>query len=108
VDLNLVVLAGKLASAPELRVFESGARLLRLLVIVTSEEPVRRTDVVPVTLWNPDPELVEAELTAGTRVWVAGSVQRRFWSAPDGRRSRLEIVADQVTPRLDETVDEAV
>jgi hypothetical protein len=23
-------------------------------------------------------------------------VQRRFWEAPDGRRSRLEVVAEQV------------
>jgi hypothetical protein len=27
---------------------------------------------------------------------VCGSVQRRFWEAPDGRRSRLEVVAEQV------------
>ena len=32
----------------------------------------------------------------GQRVWICGSIQRRFWEAPDGRRSRLEVVAEQI------------
>ena len=31
------------------------------------------------------------------RIWVSGSVQRRFWESPDGRRSRIEVVAENVT-----------
>jgi single-stranded DNA-binding protein len=98
-DLNLVVVSGRLAAPPEIRQFESGARLARYLVTVRSEEPARRVDVLPVTLWDPTDELVDAEPTPGTRVWVAGSVQRRFWSGSDGRRSRIELVADQVCVR---------
>lgn len=98
-DLNLVVLAGKLSAPPELRTFDSGAKLLRLLVTIRVDEPRRRVDVVPVTLWDPAPELVAEDPEPGRRVWVAGSVQRRFWEAPEGRRSRLEIVADQVSFR---------
>jgi hypothetical protein len=30
---------------------------------------------------------------------VCGSAQRRFWESPDGRRSRLEIVAEQVNSK---------
>ena len=95
-DLNLVVLAGRIASPPDLRVFDSGTRLLRYLVTVKADEPQRRIDVVPVTLWDPPQELVDSDSTPGQRVWVAGTVQRRFWSAPEGRHSRLEVVADQV------------
>ena len=98
-DLNLVVLAGRLAAPPEIRQFESGARLVRYLITVRSEEPTRRVDVIPVTLWEPSDELLDADPHPGTRLWVAGSVQRRFWSASEGRRSRLEVVADQVCPR---------
>ena len=36
---------------------------------------------------------------AALLVWVAGAVQRRFWSGDDGRRSRLEVVAEQVCLR---------
>jgi single-strand DNA-binding protein len=100
-DLNLVVLAGRLAAPPEIRQFESGARLVRYLITVRSEEPTRRVDVVPVTLWEPPEELLDADPQPGTRLWVAGSVQRRFWSESEGRRSRLEVVADQICPRGD-------
>lgn len=98
-DLNLVVLSGRLAAPPEIRQFESGSRLARYLITVRSEQPASRVDVVPVTVWDPPDELVDATPAPGTRLWVAGSVQRRFWSAQEGRRSRIEVVADQVSPR---------
>jgi single-strand DNA-binding protein len=99
VDLNLVVLAGRLAAPPEIRQFESGSRLARYLVTVRSEEPRRRVDVVPVVLWDPPDDLLDAEPDPGRSLWIAGSVQRRFWSGAEGRRSRLEVVADQVCLR---------
>jgi single-stranded DNA-binding protein len=95
-DLNLVVLCGRLATDAELREFDSGMRLARLLVTVRSETPRKRVDVVPVTLWDPAEDLWSDPPTRGRRVWVCGAVQRRFWESPDGRRSRLEVVAEQV------------
>ncbi len=96
-DLNLTVLFGRIATDPEIRVFDSGTRLIRYLITVRSEAPRRRVDVVPVTLWDPSDEQVEAPGDRGERIWICGSVQRRFWESPDGRRSRLEVVAEQVT-----------
>lgn len=97
-DLNVTILTGTLAAPPEFREFESGAKLLRLLVTSRSELPRRRIDVLPVTLWDPPTDLVAAGLERGRRVWVCGSAQRRFWDAKDGRRSRVELVADLVIP----------
>ena len=95
-DMNVVVLAGRLASDAEVRTFESGATLARLLVTVREEEPRRRIDVVPVVMWNPDVEEV-SDWVRGESVWVAGAVQRRFWSEGEGgRMSRIEIVAHEV------------
>ena len=98
-DLNLVVLSGRLAAPTEMRTFESGARLARYLVTCRSDEP-RRVDVIPVTTWDPPPEM--EDIGPGTPLWVAGSAQRRFWDTGTGRRSRLEIVADQVCVRPQE------
>jgi len=95
-DLNLIVLCGRLAVKPELKEFDSGSRLVRLLVTVRSDEPRRRVDVVPVTLWDPPQDLLDDMPDKGRRIWVCGSVQRRFWESPDGRKSRLEVVAEQV------------
>ena len=95
-DLNLIVLCGRLAVDAEVRVFDSGTRLIRYLVAARVDHPRSRVDVIPVTLWDPDDELVEAPGVKGERVWVCGSVQRRYWESPDGRRSRVEVVAEQV------------
>ncbi len=40
--------------------------------------------------------IVVPEAAAGSRVWVVGSAQRRFVDGPDGTRSRIEVVADEV------------
>lgn len=103
-DLNLVVIGGRLAAPQELRVFESGARLLRYLVTVRSAHPQRRLDVLPVTLWDPDDELVEENPEPGRPLWMAGNVQRRFFDGAAGRRSRIEIIADNVTLRNPESL----
>jgi single-strand DNA-binding protein len=99
-DLNLVVISGRLAAPAELRTFDSGARLIRYLVTCRRQEPARRVDVVPVTLWDPTDDVTDLE--PGTPVWVAGGVQRRFWESGEGRRSRLEVVADAVCVRPQE------
>lgn len=95
-DFNMVVLCGKLALEPEYRAFDSGGRLIRYLIATRSSEPLRRTDVVPVVQWDPPDDLWMRDLQRNDRVFAVGTVQRRFWTAPDGRESRIEIVASQV------------
>ena len=95
-DFNLVVLCGSLAVEPEYRSFDSGARLIRYLVTTRSSEPVRRTDVIPITQWDPPDPAWERSFFMGERVMVIGTVQRRFWNAVEGRKSRLEVVASSV------------
>lgn len=101
-DFNVVILAGRLAAVPEIRTFDSGATLMRLLVTVRTDEPRSRIDVIPVVQWNPDLDDLPVESLRGRRVWVAGAAQRRFWSADDGRQSRVEIVAHVVEFRPEE------
>lgn len=98
-DLNLTILAGRLAANPETTTFASGATLTRLLVTVRTDEPRRRIDVIPVVLWDAADDHPVHDLERGEGVWVAGAVQRRFWSAEAGRTSRIEIVANDVVRR---------
>jgi len=96
-DLNIVVISGRLAAAPEVRTFEGGATMVRYLVTSRLETPRRRIDVVPVVLWDADEKAIELE--RGDGFWIAGSVQRRFWSDDQSRRSRIEVVAHHVEKR---------
>ncbi|MCY3540070.1 MAG: single-stranded DNA-binding protein [Acidimicrobiia bacterium] len=93
-DLNEIRLRGTLSIAPEHRIFGSGASLARLLVTVRQSVPRNRTDVIPITLWEPDGAILKGE--RGTRVEVEGQIQRRFWTDAEGRRSRIEVIADRV------------
>lgn len=95
-DIDLVVVCGRVAAEPEQRTFDSGSKMMRLLVTVRSEEPVRRIDVIPVTVWDPAEDLWDRPPTVGDRVWISGAVQRRFWDDTSGRRSRLDVVAHHV------------
>jgi len=94
-DLNSVVLQGHLASDAELRVFDSGTRMLRLLVTTRMVKPHRRVDVIPVQAWADDMTGFDqlAELVKGDELQLHGTLQRRYWEAPDGRRSRMEVTA---------------
>jgi single-stranded DNA-binding protein len=106
-DLNIIVLSGQLAAEPEVRVFESGARLVRLLVTVRSTEPRRRVDVIPVVLWDPDEAAIDSLMDSrGRGIWIAGAVQRRFWSSAEGKASRIEVVAHAIEVR-DESAEES-
>lgn len=98
-DLNLVVLCGRLAAPPELSHFDSGASRIRLLVAVRTELSSPRLDLLPVIMWKPSEEL--AELQANERVWVSGMLQRRFWETPvaSGRTSSLQVVAHRIDRR---------
>lgn len=96
-DVDLAVLCGKVASAPEVREFDSGARLMKLLITIRTKTPKSRIDVIPVAYWDPPQGLIDEPPEVGERVWVTGSVQRRFWEGPDGRKSRLEIIAEVLT-----------
>lgn len=95
-DFNVVVVAGRLAVDPEITTFESGSSVMRLLVTVRSDYPRARIDVIPVTLWDPSPELIAEKPVRGTGIWAAGAVQRRFWSSSSARQSRIEIVAHEL------------
>lgn len=94
-DLNVLMVSGRLATAPDIRRYDSGAVSARLLIATRCEEPVRRIDVIPVRCWDPGEDLLGAG--AGRRIWVMGSLQRRFSESDVGRRSRLEVVTDHLT-----------
>ncbi len=96
-DVNEVRLCGRIAAAPDVRMFDSGMQLVRFLVASRVDEPRSRIDVIPVTMWNPTDDEMPGQLVVSDRVWVRGSVQRRLHDGPQGRRSSVEVVGHQVS-----------
>ena len=100
-DFNVVVLSGRLAAPPELRVFESGLRLVRYLITVRADEPRRRVDVVPVTLWEPSDDVLlsgppgRAKDLGGRFSPTAVLVEPGWPAQPPGDRRRT----DPTSPR---------
>jgi single-strand DNA-binding protein len=88
--MNIVVLQGRLSSAPVVRPLASGSILLSLELTTTVDGAAAS---VPVA-WLDPPASVAWE--AGDELVVTGTVRRRFFRSAGFTQSRTEVVATQV------------
>jgi single-stranded DNA-binding protein len=103
-DVNVVVLMGRLSAPPHIS--RNDNIVVRLLVAARSDAPTKRLDLLPVVWWNPTSDELGRIPLVGSRVTVKGSIQRRYWEGRDGRRSRIELIAEQVEFPTDEARSE--
>ncbi len=101
---NTITIVGNLTRDPELRFTPGGAAVANFGVAWNlkgrdgAEDKVSFFDV---TCWRQLAENVSDSLTKGSRVVVHGRLDQRSWENQDGeRRSKVEIVADDVAPSL--------
>ena len=100
---NTVTVVGNVTRDPELRFTPSGAAVANFGLAwnrkgQNDEEVVSFFDV---TCWSGLAENVAESITKGSRVVVYGRLDQRSWENQDGeRRSKGEIVADDVAPSL--------
>lgn len=105
---NHVTFTGNATRAPELRFTPSGAAVCNFGLAVNRswknsqtnewEEEVTFIDVV---CWRQLAENVAESIEKGTRVTVIGRLDQRSWETDQGeKRSKLEVVADEVAAAL--------
>ena len=100
---NTVTVVGNVTRDPELRFTPSGAAVTSFGLAwnrkgQNDEEVVSFFDV---TCWSGLAENVAESINKGSRVVVYGRLDQRSWENQDGeRRSKVEIVADDVAPSL--------
>jgi single-strand DNA-binding protein len=105
---NTVELIGNITRDPELRFTPSGAAVANFGLAVNRrwrnqqtnewDEQVSFFDVV---CWRELAENVAESLTKGSRVIVTGRLDQRSWETDQGeKRSKVEVVADEVGPSL--------
>ena len=105
---NSVTLVGNVTRDPELRFTPSGQANASFGLAVNRVWNDRQTNerkeavsFFDVVCWREMAENVSESLTKGARVLVTGRLEQRSWDGADGeRRSKIEIVADEIGPSL--------
>jgi single-strand DNA-binding protein len=103
VTVNVVVLAGRLSDAPEVKEMPSGDHVTRFRLHVP--DPGRRVLPLPVSVWDKLARKGCDRLVKGDAVLVRGHLVRRFFRDGGGGRSVTEVVATEVK-KLEEPTQE--
>ena len=105
---NNVTVVGNATRDPELRFTPTGQAVANFGLAVNRRWQNRQTNeweeavsFFDVTCWQQMAENVSESVVKGSRVIVSGRLDQRSWETQDGeKRSKIEIVADEVGPSL--------
>jgi len=105
---NTVTLVGNVTRDPELRFTPSGQAVATFGLAVNrrwqnrqNNEWEEQTSFFDVKCWAQMAENVSESLGRGSRVLVTGRLEQRSWETEQGdKRSKVEVVADEVAPSL--------
>ena len=105
---NTVTVVGNITRDPELRFTPSGQATASFGLAVNrrwmnrqTQEWDEATSFFDVVCWQQMAENASESLAKGSRVIVTGRLDQRSWENPEGeKRSKIEIVADEIGPSL--------
>lgn len=100
---NSLTIVGNVVRDVELRYTPGGAAVCNLTVAWNRKQKDGNDEVsfFDVTCWQSLAENVAGSVHKGDRVVVYGRLDQRSWEGKEGeRRSKVEIVADEVAPSL--------
>lgn len=102
-SVNQVILMGNLTRDPELRQTPSGQSVCSFSLALNraykdqSGEWQEATDFIDVVCWGPLAERVSQYMAKGRRCLVQGRLQSRSWEQDGQKRSKVEVLANDVT-----------
>jgi single-strand DNA-binding protein len=102
-SLNQVTLMGNLTRDPELRATPNGQNVTNFSLALnrsykdSSGDWQEATDYVDIVCWGPLAERVSQYLSKGRRCLVQGRLQSRSWEQDGNKRSKVEVLANDVT-----------
>lgn len=105
---NNVDLIGNVTRDPELRFTPSGQAVATFGLAVNrrwqnrhTQEWEEATSFFDIVCWGQLGENVAESVTKGTRLIVTGRLDQRSWETQEGdKRSKIEVIADEVGPSL--------
>ena len=99
-NLNKVILAGRLTAVPELKSTPSGTYVTQCTVAINrmpSSDGKVIADFISVVAWRQTAEFIAKYFTKGSSICVIGSIQTRSWNDQQGnKRYATEVVADEI------------
>ncbi len=102
-SFNQVILMGNLTRDPELRTTPNGTNVCSFSLALNrsyknaSGDWQEATDYIDVVAWGPLGERVAQYLSKGRPCLVSGRLQSRSWEQEGQKRSKVEVVANDVT-----------
>lgn len=102
-DLNKVMIIGRLTRDPELRTTPGGANVCQMSLatnyVYTNQQSGQKVEQVEfhnIVLWRKLGDIAAQYLKKGRRVYIEGRLQTRGWEKDGQKKSRTEIVADNM------------
>jgi len=102
-DLNRVMLIGRLTQDPEVRTTPTGQSVATIRVVTnrawTDQQGTKqeRAEFHSCVLWGKLADIAGQYLTKGQRIYVEGRVETRDWTGQDGvKRYRTEIIVENM------------
>lgn len=96
-SINQVILMGRLTRDPEMRTTPSGKNVTSFSLAVDRAGQDDSADFFDITAWEKLGELVNQYLSKGRRCLVQGRLTYRQWEQDGQKRSKVEVVATDVT-----------
>ena len=102
-NLNKVVLCGRLTADPELKQTQSGVAFTNFTLAVNrrfqsrtaDQQQAQQADFITVVAWRQTAEFISKYFKKGSALCVTGSLQSRSWQDPQGnRRYATEVVVE--------------
>jgi single-strand DNA-binding protein len=104
-NLNKVVLCGRLTADPELKQTQSGIAVVSFTLAVNRRYQAKATDgaqaqqqadFISVVAWRQTAEFISRYFRKGSSLCITGSIQTRSWQDQQGqKRYATEVVADE-------------
>lgn len=98
-NLNKVILAGRLTAKPELKATPNGVSVTSFSVATdrrTAKDTPKKTDFISCVAWRTTAEFITKYFDKGSAVCLVGSIQTRSWKDQNGNtRYATEVIADE-------------
>lgn len=98
-NLNKVILAGRLTAAPELKLTPNGTPVTTFTIAVdrkTAKDTEKKTDFISIVAWRRTAEFITRYFSKGSSICIVGSIQTRSWQDQNGnKRYATEVNAEE-------------